>query len=335
MLYSRSSEHRVRCHVCAHTCTIEPGARGICAVRENVDGTLYSLVYGRLVARDVDPIEKKPLFHFLPGTTAYSVATVGCNFRCLYCQNHVISQYPRDHGGDLIGDFAEPQDVVADALSHRCRSIAYTYSEPTVAIEYVLDMMREASARGLANVWVSNGYFTRQTADEIIPLLGAANIDLKGITERVYHDIIGARLRPVLDSIERLHDAGVWVEVTTLLIPGINDSDDELQRTAQAICRISPAIPWHISRFFPAYRLNDRPPTPVERLERAARIGREAGLRFVYLGNLRGEGESTRCPSCGTLLIERDGYIVRSKHLRDGVCPACGEPVEGIWDRDG
>ena len=331
MLYDRLADGRVRCHVCSHRCVIEPGGRGICAVRENVDGTLTSLVYGRLIARDVDPIEKKPLYHFYPGTRAYSIASVGCNFTCLHCQNHYISQYPREHAGRVIGDEIPAEEVVSDAVANGCRSLAHTSPEPTVAIEYVLDVMRLAKDEGLSNAWVSNGYFTEETLAVIGPYLDAINVDLKGISNRVYREIIGGNVRPVLGSIERLTEAGIWVEVTTLVIPGVNDDPNELRWTAEAIVGISPRIPWHVSRFFPAYRLVDRPPTPVETLERAFRVGREAGLRYVYLGNIPGEGEETRCTECGERLIERSGYRIRENRMSEGACPGCGAPVDGVW----
>jgi pyruvate formate lyase activating enzyme len=331
MLYDKLGKKRVRCRVCSHGCVIEPGARGICAVRENVDGILASLVYGRLIARDVDPIEKKPLYHFYPGTRAYSIASVGCNFTCLHCQNHYISQYPREHAARIVGDRIPAEEVVSDALASGCHSIAYTYTEPTVAIEYVLEVMRLARDAGLCNAWVSNGYFTEEALAAIAPYLDAINVDLKGISDRVYHQIVGGNVRPVLDTIERLAEAGIWVEVTTLVIPQINDREDELRWTAEAIFGISPRIPWHVSRFFPAYRLADRPPTPVETLERALRIGRDVGLRYVYLGNVAGEGEQTRCAECGERLIERSGYRIRENRMNEGACPACGTPVDGVW----
>jgi pyruvate formate lyase activating enzyme len=329
ILYDRLDGERVRCNVCSHRCTIEPGERGICAVRENANGRLISLVYGKLIARDIDPVEKKPLYQFYPGTRTYSIATVGCNFRCSNCQNAYISQYPRDHAGRIVGDPASPDEIVEEAIAGGCHSIAYTYTEPTVAVEFVLDCMRRAKTEGLANVWVSNGYFTAETAERIGPHLDGINIDLKGITNEVYHEISGGNVRPVLDTIERLYCAGIWVEVTTLVIPGFNDGDDELRWTAEAIRGVSQEIPWHVSRFFPAYRLVDRPPTPVETLERAREIGRGVGLQQVYLGNIPGEGEETRCSSCGGQLIARSGYLVCQNRLRDGACPDCGTPLAG------
>ena len=298
-------------------------------MRENVAGKLMSLVYGRVIARDVDPIEKKPLYHFYPGTRAYSIATVGCNFTCKNCQNAYISQYPRDHDGRIVGDPVSPDEIVADAVAGGCHAIAYTYTEPTVAVEFVLDCMRTAKEEGLANVWVSNGYFTAETAELIEPFLDGINVDLKGITNETYHEISGGNLRPVLGTIERLSRAGIWVEVTTLVIPGFNDSADELRWTAEAIRGISEDIPWHISRFFPAYRLVDRSATPVETLELARALAEEAGLRYVYLGNVPGEGEKTCCADCGARLITRAGYLVRESRLQGGSCPECGALLPG------
>jgi len=331
ILYERLNDGRVRCHACAHRCTISPGERGICAVRENVDGKLVSLVYGRVIARDVDPIEKKPLFHFFPATRAYSIATVGCNFKCLNCQNHFISQYPREHGGRIVGDQVSPEEIVSDAARSGCRSIAYTYTEPTVAIEFYLDVMRLAKEEGLANVWVSNGYFAAEAAEMITPLLDGINIDLKGISDEFYREVAGGNLRPVVNSIERMSRAGVWVEVTTLIIPGLNDSPDQLRWTAEVIYGSSPRIPWHISRFFPAYRLVDRPPTPISTLKLAYEIGRDVGLSYIYIGNVPGEGEVTRCPECGAALIIRAGFLARENRLKEGRCPDCGAEIDGVW----
>ncbi len=331
LLYDRITDRRVHCRLCSHRCIIEDGQRGICQVRQNCDGTLFSLVYERVVARAVDPIEKKPLFHFYPGTRAYSIATVGCNFTCLHCQNHAISQYPRLHEGRILGERVAARDIVDEAVESGCHSIAYTYTEPTIAIEYVLEVMKLAREAGLANVWVSNGYFTADAASLIIPYLDAANIDLKGISNDMYREIAGGTVRPVIDTIERLVQAGVWVEVTTVVIPGINDSDEELLWTAEAIYGISPTIPWHVSRFFPAFRMNQLLPTPLERLQFAGRVGRGIGLQFVYLGNLPNEGETTACPACGAAVIERSRFLVKDLRLDEGICPECKTNIPGIW----
>jgi pyruvate formate lyase activating enzyme len=332
LLFTRKPDGSVVCRLCAHGCAILPSRRGLCGVRENAGGTLQSLVYGRLVSREIDPIEKKPMFHFLPGSRTFSIATVGCNFLCQNCQNHFISQYPKSHEGRLVGDTVTAEDVVAEAVDAGCRSIAYTYTEPTIALEFYLEVMERAREADLGNVWVSNGYFTKEAAGLFLRLLDGINIDLKGISDEFYHEVVGANVRPVLDSIERVYDAGVWVEVTTLVIPGLNDGDDELHWTAEAVAGISPSIPWHVSRFFPAHRMIDRSPTPVATLERARRIGLGVGLKYVYMGNVPGEGEDTRCPQCGTRLIGRMGYVVRENRLRDGRCPDCDAAVDGVWE---
>jgi len=331
MLYDKLANDRVRCGLCSHRCLIETGNRGFCGVRENRNGTLYTLVYGKAVSRSIDPIEKKPLFHFLPGTQSFSVATVGCNFTCLNCQNYAISQYPREQGGRIIGEEITPSEIVAEAARSGCESIAYTYTEPTVFFEYALDTARLAHQEGIRNVFVSNGYMTPEATQEILPFLDGINIDLKGISDDFYHKVVGGTLRPVLHSIERFFQAGVWVEVTTLLIPGLNDSSEALRWIAEAICGISPTIPWHISRFFPAYKLARQPPTPVATLQEARRVGREVGLHYIYVGNVPGEGEDTYCPSCGKLVLKRIGFKIKENRLQEGVCPSCGAVLDGVW----
>lgn len=331
MLYERIGDGRVRCNLCSHRCLIAEGQRGFCNVRVNKGGRLYTTVYGRVVSQSVDPIEKKPLFHFLPGTRAYSVATMGCNFTCLYCQNHTISQYPREHDGQILGDEVSPGEIIAAAVESGCETIAYTYTEPTIFFEYALDTARLARTEGLRNVFVSNGYMTPEAIEAIAPYLDGINIDLKGISDDLYHKVAGGNLRPVLHSIEQFFRAGVWVEVTTLLIPGLNDSPQALHWTAEAIRGVSPVIPWHISRFYPAYHMLDRPPTPVATLEEAERIGEEAGLRYVYMGNVPGQGEDTHCPSCGEVVVKRRGFLVRTNSLQEGHCPSCGAKIDGVW----
>ena len=331
LLYDRITEGRVHCRLCSHGCIIADGDCGVCHVRRNDGGTLVCLVYERVVARDVDPIEKKPLFHFYPGTRAYSIATVGCNFTCLHCQNHHLSQYPQANEGHIVGDRISASAIVAEAVDAGCHSIAYTYTEPTIAIEYVLEVMKAAREAGLTNVWVTNGYFTAEAAALIIPHLDAANIDLKGISDAVYHEVVGGNVRPVLNTIERLARAGIWVEATTLVIPGVNDSKDELRWTAEAIRGIGPTIPWHVSRFFPAHKMADSEPTPIETLTLARDIGHDVGLEHVYVGNLPGESESTQCPTCGLTVIERSGFRVTHLRLEEGVCPECQTTLPGRW----
>ena len=320
---------QVYCFLCAHRCRIGPGGLGKCGVRENRDGILYSLVYGCPVSTAVDPVEKKPLFHFLPGTSTYSLATVGCNFSCSFCQNAEISQMPVDRGR-ITGRPLSAQEVVADALALGCASISYTYTEPTIYYEYARDCARLAVEAGLKNIFVTNGYMTAEMLADIDGSLHAANVDLKSFSDEFYRSMTGARLKPVLDSIRRLHLMGVWTEVTTLLIPGLNDGDEELSALASFLVSVSPDLPWHVSRFYPTYKLLDVASTPVETVERAVRIGHEAGLRYVYGGNVAGHAsESTACPVCGNIVIERSGNRLRRNRTTEGRCPECGHELPG------
>ena len=324
-----SESEDVKCSLCHQNCRIRSGKRGICSVRENQAGRLMTLVYGNLIAANEDPIEKKPLFHFLPGSLAYSIATVGCNFRCLHCQNADISQLPQERGR-IPDNFVPPEEVVAEAVSRGCQSIAYTYTEPTIFFEYAYDVAVLAHSSELRNVFVSNGYIGQDAADKIIPLLDGINIDLKGDDE-FYRKVCRAKLEPVKGNIERFWRAGVWVEVTTLVIPGYNDSVEVLTDIAQFLAGISQDIPWHVSAFYPTYKLRDAPPTGMESMRRAIDIGRRAGLKYVYPGNIRGESESTICPSCGFLLIERGGHRVMKNSVVEGGCPQCKTAVAGVW----
>ena len=330
MFYEREPGGRVRCGLCRFRCLIGEGARGICAVRENRGGTLYSLVYGKLCAEHVDPIEKKPLYHVMPGSTSYSIATVGCNFRCRHCQNYSISQVARDE--PVRGAEQAPQEIVKRAATNRCRSISYTYTEPTIFFEFAYDTARLAKQAGLRNVFVTNGYITAEALATIAPFLDAANIDLKGFSEEFYRDIVHARLSEVLDSIIEYRKQGIWIELTTLIIPGLNDSDTELQGIAEFIVtNLGADTPWHVTQFYPTYTLTDRPRTPIETLRRARDIGRAAGLRYVYEGNVPGEGgENTLCPSCSALLVERYGFAIRTNRIKNGACPDCGATIAGI-----
>lgn len=305
------------------------GGRGLCGVRENRDGALQTLVYGKVIARHVDPIEKKPLFHFHPGSKSYSIATVGCNFRCLHCQNSDISQYHKAFS-DIPGDDMTPEQVVSGAERASCSSISYTYTEPAIFMEFALDCARLARERGIKNVFVSNGYTSPEAVRLIAPYLDGNNIDLKGDDE-FYRKIAGARLQPVLDTIRLMKESGVWVEVTTLIIPGLNDSDAFLTWAAEFICSVDPAIPWHVTQFYPTFRLTDRGRTALSTLRRAREIGIKAGLKYVYEGNVPGEGrENTYCPSCGELLIERYGFFLNSLNMKDSRCLKCGARIEGV-----
>lgn len=322
---------RVRCNLCSHRCVIAPGKLGVCCVRQNVDGELMTLVYGRAISQHVDPIEKKPLFHFQPGSKSYSIATVGCNFQCTFCQNWEISQMPREEGA-IMGRFAAPTEIARAARQTGCASVAYTYTEPTIYAEYALDCAREAQKLGLRNVFVSNGYMTPELLDLMAGLIDGINVDLKAGRGEFYRKISGAGLRAVLENLVRIHKLGIWLEVTTLVIPGLNDSDDELRWAARYLYdNLGPDIPWHISRFYPHYKMSDVPPTPAKTLERAWQIGRDVGLHYVYVGNLPGHhAESTFCPGCGGLVIERSGYWLGRRNLRDGKCAVCGTAIAGV-----
>jgi pyruvate formate lyase activating enzyme len=333
MFYEKLTENRVKCLLCNHHCVIKPNGRGICGVRENQGGTLYSLVYGRLVSANLDPIEKKPLFHFLPGTTSFSIATVGCNFQCAHCQNWQISQFPHLFPQkEMPGDTFSPEEVVQNALAAGASSISYTYVEPTIFYEFAYDCAVLARQKGLKNVFVSNGYMSEAVTRHIAPVLDAINIDIKGFTEGFYHEICKARLQPVLENVKLFHELGVWVEVTTLIIPGKNDSPSELEAIAQFIAGISPNMPWHVSAFYPAYKMLDTPSTKASTLVQAREIGLKNGLNFVYVGNiLNEEGETTRCPHCKTVLIRRMGYKIIQNLIQDGECPQCKTPVPGVY----
>ncbi|MEA2114536.1 MAG: AmmeMemoRadiSam system radical SAM enzyme [Thermodesulfobacteriota bacterium] len=332
LFYTSGKENKVVCGLCNHHCHIKENKRGICGVRENRDGKLFSLVYGRLISENTDPIEKKPLFHFLPGSRSFSIATVGCNFRCLHCQNYQISQYPHLHGGKITGERYSPEDVVETAARSRCASISYTYVEPTIFYEFAYDCAVLAQKRGLKNVFVSNGYMTPEVTRHLAPVLDGINIDIKAFTDDFYKKVCKARLQPVLDNVRLMHELGVWVETTTLIIPGLNDSDSELRDVARFIKSVDPSIPWHVTAFSPTYKMMDREPTPVTTLRRAREIGLAEGLRFVYEGNIPGEGgENTYCPACGEELISRYGFSIRQNNLTEGRCPTCGKQIAGVW----
>ena len=330
MLYEKLDDTKVQCNLCSHRCTIKEGSYGICGVRQNIGGTLFSLVYDKIIAANVDPIEKKPLFQFYPGSKAYSIATVGCNFTCRHCQNADISQFTREGKGYIVGDTISPEDIARDAQRSGCKSIAYTYTEPTVFFELSFDTATLAHTKGIKNVFVSNGYMTPEALTEISPYLDGINIDLKAFTDKFYKEICGSRLEPVLSTIKLAKELGIWVEVTTLVIPTLNDSSSELEQIAEFIKGVDRDIPWHISQFYPTYQLTKLPRTPVETLHMARGIGLQAGLHYVYEGNVPGRGnENTYCYSCGGLLIERWGYSIFKNTIEDGHCPTCKASIAG------
>jgi pyruvate formate lyase activating enzyme len=352
--YEPDRDERVRCTLCPHDCRIPDGAKGACGVRVNHKGTLATLVYDRVVARHVEPIEKKPFFHFLPGSTAYSVGTVGCNLRCSFCQNWDISQWPKAAlprslewatddepgltcpeltalGEQIPGEPVTPDEIVRGALRAGARTIAYTYTEPTIFFELAFDTARKAREEGLRNVFVTNGFISEAPQRQLAEVLDAANVDLKFFRDETYKRVSRAGLQPILDAIRRYRELDVWLEVTTLVIPDLNDSDEELRDIAEFIASVDPSIPWHVSQFYPAWKMADRPPTPLATLERARQIGEEAGLRYVYEGNVPGSGgEGTDCPACGSTLIERWGLTLLSNRIEGGRCPDCDEAIDGV-----
>jgi len=331
MLYEKLESGQARCNLCAHRCTIKPDRRGICGVRENRDGILYSLVYGTLIAEHIDPIEKKPLFHVYPASKSYSIATVGCNFSCDFCQNHDISQMPRSTRM-ITGEDILPAEIADRAKKSGSKTIAYTYTEPTIYFELAYDTARIAVENGLKNVFVTNGFMTAETIEMMAPYLTAANVDLKSFRDEFYKKQCGARLNPVLESLKKMKETGIWVEITTLLIPTLNDSDEELKDIAQFISVLGKETPWHISRFHPQFKMLNIPVTPVSSLHRAVEIGKHAGLKYVYSGNVPGDnGENTYCFHCGNLLIERYGFQIISINLKGNKCNRCGTELEGVF----
>ncbi|MHC4482659.1 MAG: AmmeMemoRadiSam system radical SAM enzyme [Planctomycetota bacterium] len=332
VLWDSAEDKKVRCKLCAHQCVIGDGKLGRCCVRKNIDGELYSLNYHKVCSANPDPIEKKPLFHFQPGTSSFSVATMGCNFRCEFCQNWQISQAAIEDGR-INGQAISAEQIVAAAVRSGCASIAYTYTEPTVFMELCSDCGRLAKKNGLTNVFVSNGFMTREAIDFAKEWLNGINVDLKAFSEDYYTRLCKARLQPVLDTITYIaKDTDIWLEITTLLVPGENDSDDELKNLADFIVsKAGDDVPWHISRFHPQYKYLDSVATPVSSLERAEQIGKEAGLHYVYLGNVPGsKSESTFCYNCGRLLIERVGYRIVANDTENSCCPDCGTSIAGF-----
>jgi len=326
-------DNKIQCQLCNHYCLISKGNHGICGVRKNIDNQLYSLVYGKIIAENIDPIEKKPLFHFLPDSLSYSIATVGCNFRCLHCQNADISQIAEKKFDEnyVPGLDRTPGYIIEQAKKNNCQSISYTYTEPTIFAEFAIDCMKLAKKAGLKNVWVSNGYTAKQAWPKILPYLDAINVDLKFFKNETYLKVCGAKLQPILDNLKLLKKKKIWLEITTLVIPGFNDSDEELINIAKFIKNeLGDRVPWHLSRFYPQYKLQDTDPAEEERIYTAMQLGKEVGLKYVYGGNVLGEGlENTHCPNCDELVIERKGYEIK-RFDKNGKCPKCGEKIDLI-----
>lgn len=332
VLWNKAEDSKVSCLLCSHRCTIAEGKTGFCGVRQNIDGVLYSLVYDKVCSANADPIEKKPLFHFQPGSRSFSIATPGCNFRCTFCQNWQISQMAHEKG--LIeGSAYSPEAIVEAAVNSGCKSIAYTYTEPTIFMELCGECGKLAREKRLSNVFVSNGYETKEAVDFARGWLDGINIDLKAFSEDFYKSFCKAKLAPVLDTIKYIaKHTDIWMEVTTLIVPGENDSPEELRNIAEFISKEASAdVPWHVSRFHPMYLMGNKSVTPEDSLQRALNIGKQAGLHYVYVGNLPGSrAESTFCYSCSELLIERVGYRIIRNNIKDGSCPACGTLIAGF-----
>jgi pyruvate formate lyase activating enzyme len=322
-LYKKQGDS-LRCTACAHRCIISKGKTGICGVRKNIDGKLYLLVYGKVIAKHVDPIEKKPLYHFLPGTQAFSVGTIGCNFRCGFCQNFDISQLK-----DVVGREISPSQIVKEAIQNKCKSIAYTYNEPTIFIEFVKDIAVLAKKKGLKNILVSNGYETKECIDFIAPFIDAMNLDLKSFSDKFYMKQCKAKLDPVLETIKYAHKKGIWIEITTLLIPNENDSKKEIENIAKFIAGIDKNIPWHISRFFPMFQMTKKEPTEIKKIKQAYEIGKKY-LNHVYIGNVP-EESPTLCPSCKKEVIFRSGFFIKNQ-IKDSKCPFCKTKIKGVFE---
>jgi len=336
MLYEKQANQWVVCHLCRHRCRIPEGRLGICGVRANQEGVLYTLVYEKAIAVHVDPIEKKPLFHVYPGSRSFSIATVGCNFHCDFCQNWDISQVtsPTSKGElpHIPGQRLPVSELVDLAEQYDCKTIAYTYTEPTIFFEYAYDAAKIATQRAILNLFVTNGYLTPEALDTIQPYLDAANVDLKGFNDHFYRRVVGAKLDEVLDSLKYMKQLGIWLEVTTLIVPGYDDNEPELRDIARFIKQeLGEETPWHISRFFPHYKMSHIPPTSLSILRRAREIGLEEGLRYVYSGNVPGdEGENTYCYNCGKLLIKRYGFQIVASYIEQSKCTNCGSPIDGL-----
>lgn len=332
LLYEKLPDKSVHCFLCAHHCKVANQKFGFCGVRINVDGILYTYVYGKPVTLHVDPVEKKPLYHFLPASFSFSLATIGCNFHCSFCQNWEISQSSVRDGAGLDESLVSPEEVVKAAVKNKCKSISYTYTEPTVFFEYALDIAKIAREKGLYNNFVTNGYMTKDALMLIKPYLDAANVDLKFFRDESYRKVCAGSLEPVLNSIRLMRDMGVWVEVTTLVVPGENDSPEELGNIAKFIAGVDKNIPWHISRFHPDYKFTDYRPTPEITLKKAQELGNKAGLNYIYAGNVYGWGNDTYCLGCKKLLIKREGFSVLENNINRGKCGYCLAMVPGVFE---
>jgi len=328
--YDKLAYKKIRCKLCPRECVIDDRERGYCGVRENRGGTYYTLVYGRVCAAHIDPIEKKPLFHFLPGTQAFSVATAGCNVNCKMCQNWDISQVRPEQVRSIS---LPPQQVAALARQANCASIAYTYSEPVVFSEYVLDTAEAGHAAGVKSAVVTGGYIRQEPLKQLCARVDAIKVDLKAFSEKFYKEVVNGALKPVLEALVTIHQQGVWNEIVYLVVPGLNDGDSEFQGVARWIkAELGPDVPLHVTRFYPNYLLKELPPTPLATLERAKAIADAEGLHYVYIGNVPGHpAENTWCPKCRRVVVERAGFVVKAMRIRKDKCPDCGLVIPGRW----
>jgi pyruvate formate lyase activating enzyme len=328
MEYYKKDADKIVCLLCRHYCKLKEDQVGICGVNQNKNQKLKTLVYGKVAALNVDPIEKKPLYHFLPDTKSLSLGTVGCNFQCPFCQNWQISQTSKsDSSYELT-----PQQIVDLAVEKGCNSISYTYNEPTIFYPFAKDIALFAKKRGIKSIFVSNGFESQEVIEDMKGVIDAFNIDLKSFDEGYYKRSLKGSLESVLDTLKRLKDGGFWVEVTTLIVPNVNDSKEELAKIANFIAtKLDIYTPWHISAFHPDYKMKDSSFTNLDKMLEAKEIGERAGLKYIYMGNIRGELAVTRCPDCKKEIIKRDGFRVVENHLIDGRCPKCSRIIEGIW----
>lgn len=335
-LYEKLENKFVRCYLCSHHCRIAHEKFGFCGVRQNIDGVLYTHAYGKVVVANIDPVEKKPLYHFLPGSFSFSVATIGCNFRCGFCQNWEISQRTAkeispEGSADILGQECPPEDIVKAAIKNKCKSISYTYTEPTIFFEYAFEAAKSAKEKGLYNIFVTNGYMTKECLKMIKPYLDAANVDLKFFKEDSYKRVCAGSLEPVLSSIRFMHELGIWVEITTLVVPGENDSKEELENIAGFIAGVDKNIPWHVSRFHPDYKFTGHEVTPESTLKKAEELGRKHGLKYIYAGNVMGFGNDTYCHNCKKPLIKREGFSILEYTIKQNKCPYCSEVIPGVF----
>ena len=328
--YEKLKNNYVRCLLCPKYCIISPGKLGFCRARKNINGVLYSLGYSKPCAVAVDPIEKKPFFHFLPGTKAFSIASAGCSLRCKYCQNWQISQFSPEQTKNY---YLPPSKVVEYAKKYKCSSIAYTYSEPVNFYEYMIDTAKIAKKEGIKNVVHTAGYINPKPLENLCPYIDAVNVDLKGFNEKFYKNICGADLNTVLNTLKILKKHKIWIEITNLIVPGYNDKPEEIKKMCLWIKEnLGPGTPVHFSRFYPKYKMLHLPSTPVKTLEKAVEIAKKAGLKYVYIGNVPGHKfENTYCPKCGKILIKRIGFTVIENNIVNGKCKFCGEKIEGVW----